>query len=230
MIRVPPPTIGLLFSGGLDSSIAVGHLLGQGFEVQPIYVASGLVWEEAELPFARKFLAAMATTRLHDLVLLDMTAADLYGDHWSITGIGVPDAESADEAVHLPGRNPLLMLKARMWCQLNGIDRLALGCLGNNPFADASEQFFAEFGRLLDRATDSAVHVFRPLAKFTKRQVMELGRDLPLQHTFSCIDPAEGLHCGRCNKCAERKAAFRTRGRDDPTEYGELNTTIKHFR
>jgi len=37
--------------------------------------------------------------------------------------------------------------------------------------------------------------------------------------TFSCIAPVDGLHCGRCNKCAERAAAFRLTGTDDPTPY-----------
>ena len=219
MNRPPPPTVALLFSGGLDSSIAVGHLLTQGHRVQPIYVALGLAWEAPELQSAKTFLRAIATARLESLQVLEMPARDLYGDHWSITGVGVPDAHSPDEAVYLPGRNPLLLLKARMWCQLQGIDSLALGCLGSNPFADASEEFLAEFGRLLDRATDSVVHVFRPLANHTKRQVMQLGRELPLAHTFSCIDPRDGLHCGRCNKCAERRQAFRALAMQDPTDY-----------
>jgi 7-cyano-7-deazaguanine synthase len=53
----------------------------------------------------------------------------------------------------------------------------------------------------------------------TKRQVMELGRDLPLELTFSCISPVDSLHCGRCNKCAERQAAFRDAGLPDGTRY-----------
>ena len=42
-------TVGLLLSGGLDSSILLGHLLGKGRRVQPFYVRSHLLWEEAEL-------------------------------------------------------------------------------------------------------------------------------------------------------------------------------------
>ena len=41
---------------------------------------------------------------------------------------------------------------------------------------------------------------------------MALGRGLPLELTFSCISPLRGLHCGHCNKCAERQAAFRDAG------------------
>jgi 7-cyano-7-deazaguanine synthase len=50
---------------------------------------------------------------------------------------------------------------------------------------------------------------------------MALGRDLPLELTFSCIAPAGELHCGRCNKCAERRAAFREADREDRTSYAD---------
>lgn len=212
-------SLGLLFSGGLDSSILLGELLHQGRYVQPIYVRSGLFWEAEELRAADAFLGAAACTRLKELVVLQLPTDDLYQDHWSITGQGVPDAESFDEAVYLPGRNPLLLLKARMWCQLNGIGTLAIGCLGNNPFADATKEFFTAFGALLDGATSSKVKLIRPLAELTKPKVMQRGRLLPLEKTFSCIRPHNGLHCGSCNKCAERRAAFQWFERGDPTQY-----------
>ena len=52
-----------------------------------------------------------------------------------------------------------------------------------------------------------------------KRQVMALGRELPLELTMSCIAPVGELHCGRCNKCAERKAAFADAAMADRTPY-----------
>jgi 7-cyano-7-deazaguanine synthase len=216
--------VGLLFSGGLDSSILAGELLKQGQSVQPIYITSQLCWEADELCSAKKFLKAIAASALRELVILQMPSRDLYGDHWSVTGVDVPDADSPDEAVYLPGRNPLLVLKARMWCQLNGISRLAIGCLGSNPFIDASDEFFVAFGALLDQATDSVVEVIRPMARFSKRQVMQLGRELPLELTFSCIHPQDGLHCGHCNKCAERRAAFQLQETGDPTRYSQTIT------
>jgi len=50
---------------------------------------------------------------------------------------------------------------------------------------------------------------------------MALGRNLPLKLTFSCISPVSGQHCGRCNKCAERRRAFADAGVPDPTDYRE---------
>jgi 7-cyano-7-deazaguanine synthase len=216
-------TISLLLSGGLDSSILLGHLLRQGRRVQPLYVRCDLAWQAEELRAAGRFIDACAADgRVQPLVLLDLPVRDLYGDHWSVTGDGVPDAHSADDAVYLPGRNALLLVKAAVWCRLHGIDELALAVLESNPFADATPEFFAEFESALARATGGCVRIVRPFGAKSKREVMALGRGLPLELTFSCIDPRDGLHCGACNKCAERQAAFETVGAADPTEYAML--------
>jgi 7-cyano-7-deazaguanine synthase len=214
-------TFGLLFSGGLDSSILLGQMLARGLRVQPFYIRSGLLWQRAEQRALGRFLAAMACPGLEPLVTLDLPLADVYQNHWSVTGVGVPDAETPDEAVYLPGRNPLLVIKAALWCRLNGIDELALAPLSSNPFADATSEFFAEFQAALNRATLGEVRLVRPFSELSKRDVMELGRDYPLELTFSCIRPEGALHCGRCNKCHERREAFRLIGVADPTAYAD---------
>jgi 7-cyano-7-deazaguanine synthase len=219
-----PDTTGLLLSGGLDSAILLGHLLAKGQRVQPFYVRSRLAWERAELDAARRFLAAVASRRLKELVVFDQPLEDLYGTHWSLTGHGVPGAETPDAAVYLPGRNALLLIKPALWCGMNDIRQLALGVLGSNPFSDATPEFFGDFQSALERATGERVRFVRPFAEFHKRQVMELGRGLPLELTFSCISPLGSLHCGQCNKCAERIAAFQAAGMEDPTEYA--NRTV----
>ena len=115
------PTVGLLASGGLDSSILLAHLLDLGQRVRPFYIRFGLTWQDAELAALGRFLTALNHPRLEPLIVLDMPVADLYGDHWSVSGQGVPGAETPDEAVYLPGRNVLLIVKAATWCVLKGI-------------------------------------------------------------------------------------------------------------
>lgn len=224
--RPDPARIGLLLSGGLDSSVLLGHLLGQGRCVQPFYVRSDLAWQSAELAAAKGFLRALASPNLADLVVLDLPLRDVYGEHWSVTGRGVPDLSSPDEAVYLPGRNALLTIKPVIWCQMHGIEELALAVLGNNPFSDATAEFFHEFQAALQRASGRLVRIVRPFARWDKYQVMELGRSLPLERTFSCISPVDGRHCGVCNKCAERMAAFGQLGAADPTVYADTTATL----
>jgi len=212
-------TVGVLASGGLDSSILIGRLLSEGRRVQPFYVRTGLVWQAEELPALARFLAAIAAAGLLELVVLDLPLADLYAGHWSLTGQDIPGADSPDEAVFLPGRNALLIVKPAIWCQLHGISELAMAPLGTSPFADASSEFFRDFQAAINRGGKRPLRLLRPFGEMSKRQVMALGRGLPLDLTMSCISPNGGLHCGRCNKCAERQAAFADAGLQDRTRY-----------
>lgn len=215
----PDSTIGVLASGGLDSCVLIAHLLRQGRRVRPFYVRCGLVWEPNELAALQAFLHAVARPGLDELVVFDLPLADLYGDHWSIDGRDVPDADSPDEAVYLPGRNALLTIKPMLWCGMNGIVQLALATLAGNPFSDATDEFFRDFETAIDRATGRRVSILHPFAALKKEDVVQLGKGLPLELTFSCIVPGDGRHCGRCNKCAERQRAFRAAEIHDPTQY-----------
>jgi 7-cyano-7-deazaguanine synthase len=217
---------GLLLSGGLDSCILLAHLLDAGRTVRPIYIRTGVAWQAEEWGSVRRFLGAVRTSQLRDLVSLELPLDDLYGNHWSMTGLGVPSLGTSDESVYLPGRNPLLLIKAAVWCQMHGIEELALATLASNPFADATEDFFAAFERAVTLAGTAPLRISRPFATRSKREVMELGREYPLEHTFSCIAPHDELHCGECNKCGERKAAFKTAGLTDPTSYATHNGSI----
>lgn len=211
--------IGVLASGGLDSSILIGHLLREGRPVQPFYIRTGLVWQPEERPALERFLAAAATNDLAKLVVLELPLADLYDGHWSLTGCETPAADSPDEAVFLPGRNALLIVKAAVWCQLHGIGELALAPLGTSPFDDASAAFLHDFQAAINRGCTRPVRLSLPFGEMKKQQVMALGRGMPLELTFSCISPVNHFHCGRCNKCAERQAAFRESGIQDKTVY-----------
>lgn len=214
-----PAPAAALVSGGLDSAILCVDLLREFGRVHPLYIRSGLRWEEAEVAALRRFLAEVADDRIDRLVVLDEPTADVYGDHWSTVGVGVPGSETPDEAVYLPGRNLLLTIKAAVWCRLRGIGALALGTLGSNPFPDSTPEFFDGLETLLGRAMDGGPRLIRPFAGLHKEDVLARGRNLPLHLTFSCIDPRDGRHCGCCNKCAERRDGFRDAGIRDLTPY-----------
>jgi 7-cyano-7-deazaguanine synthase len=211
--------VAILVSGGLDSAILLAESLQQYLAVWPLYVQFGLFWEKTELQHLRRFLDAVRTPALRSLSVLDMPVADLYGEHWSLTGIGVPAAGTPDAAVYLPGRNVLLLTKAMLWCHLHGVPTLALAPLESNPFSDATPAFFEGYEAIVNQAIDGAVQVVQPYRGLHKEAVLQRGRHLPLQWTFSCIRPQNGLHCGSCNKCAERKDAFLRAGFSDPTAY-----------
>lgn len=213
----------VLYSGGLDSGVLVAELAAAG-PVIPLYVDCGLAWQGAERTAAAAFLRTLAAPAVGEIVWLSMPAADIYGDHWSVSGFRVPGEATPDEAVYLPGRNALLAVKPLVWCGLHGVGRLALATLAGNPFADATEAFRHSLSTAMSLALGRSVEIMAPFATCSKRDLMLRGRHLPLEHTFSCIAPALGaaekpVHCGRCNKCGERRRAFREAGLTDPTVY-----------
>jgi len=211
--------IAVLASGGADSAILVAELLRRGHVVHPVYVRFGLSWEPAEEAHLRRFLATLTDPAPSPPVVLEVPVAPVYGAHWSVSGQDVPDGDTADDAVYLPGRNLLLLAMPSVWCALHGVHRIALGTLKGNPFPDATDAFFAAFSGLVERGMEHELEVLTPFAALTKAQVLELGRGLALEHTFSCMDPDHGRQCGSCNKCAERRHAFAACSLDDRTDY-----------
>lgn len=211
--------VAVLVSGGLDSAILLGELARSSPSVVPVYVRFGLVWEAAEERALGRYLAALDSPRVQPLQKFDLPLSNVYGPHWSTTGRAAPDAESPDEAVFLPGRNLLLVVQAALWCHLQGIPTIALAPLAGNPFPDGAEDFFRTWERTLNQAIDGRIRLVTPYRRLHKLEVLQRGRGLPLEHTLSCIAPQDDLHCGRCNKCAERRRGFHEAGLLDPTRY-----------
>ena len=219
MSAEPAGAVAVLTSGGVDSAILVADLRRRHAAVHPIYVRFGLAWEAAEEAHLRTFLDTLTDPAPCPLVVLEVPIAAVYGSHWSLSGEDVPDERTTDDAVYLPGRNLLLLSLPSVWCALHDVHTIALGTLKGNPFPDATDTFFTNFGALAQRAMDHALEVVTPFAGFGKADVLELGRGLALERTFSCIDPTDGRHCGRCNKCAERRHGFSAAGIEDATDY-----------
>lgn len=209
---------GVLFSGGLDSAAMIAALLRQGIEIHPIYVRCGLPWENRELTAARRFLRAIKSPLLHPLAVVRFHLDDAYRHNWSHKG-RTPGARSQDRAVFLPARNLLLITKAFLYLYLKNISKLSIATLKGNPFHDATPHFFRELEEVIGSSLGKRVKIDLPFRSMTKESVLALVPDAPLHLTVSCLNPLQGRHCGRCNKCAERKKAFQRANVADRTRY-----------
>jgi 7-cyano-7-deazaguanine synthase len=218
--------IAVLLSGGPDSAILLGELASTSPRVVPIYVRFGLFWEDREEQAVRRFVISLNSSTVSPLQVFDLPLHNVYGTHWSNTGINVPDENSSDFAVMLPGRNLLVVVQAAVWCSLNAIPTLALGLLKGNPFPDSTDTFMAQYEKALNLGLEGNLRLVRPYAHLGKKEVLERGRQLRLELTWSCMRPIDQLHCGQCNKCAERKNAFAAAEIHDPTLYAHPTTRL----
>ena len=224
-----PIRTAVLCSAGLDSAVLLASEMeaargsaGAAGRVQPLYVRSGLAWETEEFRLAERLVAAPPFAgRVAPPARLDCPVTDTYRPgHWALTG-RAPGYATADEEVYLVGRNVLLLAKAAAWCAVNGVGRIALGPLAGNPFPDATPAFFAAMERALSLGLDRGLRIATPFRHLSKAEVIARGRELgvPFELTLSCMNPADGRHCGRCSKCRERLEAFETAGVADPAPY-----------
>lgn len=222
-------SIAVLCSGGVESAVLVAESLQRYPQVHPVYIQAGLCWERTERFWLNRFLGALRRDRAPDpngtqgslerLTVLQLPVRELYGNHWSITGIGVPGYRSKDRRVYLPGRNLLLLAQGALFCAMGRIPLLAMGLLKANPFPDSSPAFLKAFQAAASEGLAWPIQIITPFGGLAKPAVLDLGRHLPLHLTFSCIRPVRRLHCGNCNKCAERRRAFRQAGLADRTRY-----------
>ncbi len=219
-LPMSPTSTAVLLSAGLDSAVLAASE-ARGSRVQPIYVSAGLAWETQELEALDRLLATPAFASLAPLAHLTFTVRDLYPPtHWALRG-QPPAFDTPDEDVYLTGRNVILLSKASIYCAQHRIGRIALGPLAGNPFPDATPAFFEAMARAMSLGLAHDIRIDAPFAAKEKSDVIALGIELgvPLQLTLSCMNPREGLHCGMCSKCRERRDAFNEAGIDDPTRY-----------
>lgn len=210
----------VLLSAGLDSAVLAAHEARHA-HVQPIYVSTGLAWEQEEVAALERLLAAPPFETLAPLARLTFTVGDLYPPtHWALRG-EPPAFDTPDEDVYLVGRNVILLTKASIYCAQKGIGRIALGPLAGNPFPDATPEFFTAMAKALSLGLAHDVQIEAPFAQMDKADVIRLGVELkvPLDLTLSCMNPRDGLHCGVCSKCRERRDAFNEAGVPDGTRY-----------
>jgi 7-cyano-7-deazaguanine synthase len=218
------PPVAVLFSGGLDSAVLVAYAARNSPDaaVQPIYVSAGLAWEADELAISERLLGSGAYgPRVMPLVPLRLDMRDVYPPtHWAIRG-EAPAFDTPDEDVYIEGRNVVLLTKAAVYMTRAGIERLLIGPLAGNPFPDATGAFFDAMSSALSMGLAAPIRIEAPFSGLHKADVVRLGRSLgvPLEMTLSCMQPRDGLHCGRCSKCRERMDGFREAGGIDPTLY-----------
>ena len=215
--------IAVLCSGGLDSAVLVAEAAAApDAAVQPIYISVGFAWEAEEQAMLRRLLASpVFQQRVLPAVHLRFDMSDVYpATHWAIRG-EPPAFDTPDEDVYIDGRNVILLSKAAVYMARNKIARVLVGPLAGNPFPDATPEFFDAIARALSLGLAAPITIAAPFVSLDKSDVIRRGLDLhvPFELTLSCMQPRDGLHCGRCSKCRERRDAFRDAGVTDPTRY-----------
>lgn len=211
--------IAVLLGGGVESTALVKRFLAAGETVIPIRISCGLLWDECETSFVRRFCEANVGERLQSLIEIKLPLHDFLGRHWAVMGVDIPCAGDATANLEIPLRN--LTLLGFAVHRLKHLPRivLALGTTADNSFRDGSREYFDRCQDVLSLEAGRHVSILTPFIRHNKAQVIRETDRETLALSFSCVNPQQGRHCGTCIKCGRRRAAFREAGVADPTEY-----------
>jgi 7-cyano-7-deazaguanine synthase len=207
----------VLFSGGLDSTVTLGLACWHGGTRNVIAV--GISYGQAhinELGFARRtaeradvrYFQMMVDPSPWKLLPLLTGATQLDRDVFTMRTGGVSDA-------FVPGRNVVFLAAALAVAGIQNARHIWIGANADDSagFPDCRPPFFYAWQQMASHALQRTIHLQAPLLNHTKRQIVQLARDMAidLDATWSCYRPQHArsgvIACGRCDACRLREDA-----------------------
>lgn len=215
------PNVVAIFSGGLDSTVLLWHLIEQRYRVKALSFNYGQR-HLRELDSA--IVIAHRAAIPHEVV--DLSALRPLIGKGSQTGdVDVPEGHYSDDSMRttiVPNRNMMMLAVAAAHAITIGADHVAYAAHAGDHtvYPDCRAAFVEALNAALREADWHRVEILAPFLFKSKADIARLGVQLfaPLEDTWSCYK-GETHHCGRCGTCVERHEAFEQAGVLDPTVY-----------
>jgi 7-cyano-7-deazaguanine synthase len=212
----------VIYSGGLDSTVALWWHKAQGHKVKALGFDYGQRHKK-ELQTARAICEENSIP--FDVVDLSALTKFIGGSSQTSMDIQVPDGHYADESMKLtvvPNRNMIMLSIAAGHAISLKFDAISYAAHGGDHaiYPDCRMEYINALGSVMALADWHPIKLIAPFAGMTKTEIVKLGSELnsPLEKTWSCYKGMEA-HCGKCGTCVERIEAFVAAGRVDLTEY-----------
>jgi len=207
----------ILYSGGMDSSVALYQYAGQiRLAVSFDY---GSKHNKMEIEYAARNCKALDIE--HRIIELDLNKMGFVSDLLQ-SGGDIPEghyeAESMKKTV-VPFRNGIMLSIAAGIAESMDCNRLLISNHAGDHaiYPDCRPDFIQSMSKAINFGTYNNVEIMAPFTYLTKREIALMGKlkNVPFENTYSCYN-GQALHCGTCGTCVERKEALQG---FDPTEY-----------
>lgn len=220
----------LVYSGGMDSTVLLYHLLKEGATVAALSVDYGQRHKK-ELDLAREITQTLGVE--HRVADLTTITGLLGGSSLTDPELRVPHGHYEEENMKstvVPNRNMILLSVATGWAVSLKADCVSYAAHAGDHaiYPDCREEFADALDKTMRLADWQEIYLNRPFVSWTKADIVRRGAqlDVPFEKTWSCYEGGD-QHCGRCGTCIERREAFHLAGVADPTEYSEAAPTLE---
>jgi 7-cyano-7-deazaguanine synthase len=213
----------VVFSGGLDSTTLLYHLLAEGYDLKALSVDYGQRHRERELAAADTICRRLGVERR----VVDLQALVGFLGHNSLSdsAVAVPDGRYETGTIQVttvPNRNMVLISVSIAWAVTLKYGAVAYGAHGgvHTNYPDCRPEFAAAMDHAAQLCDWEPVRVLAPFVDWDKGDIVKRGAQIgvPFELTWSCYKGGE-RHCGTCGTCNDRKEAFRKHGLSDPVGY-----------
>lgn len=217
MIEVMQKDIVILYSGGMDSSVALYKYADRiRLAVSFNY---GSKHNDREILFAAHNCAALGIE--HRVIEMDLNKMGFVSDLLH-SGGEIPNGHYEDENMKktvVPFRNGIMLSIAAGLAESMDCKHLLISNHAGDHaiYPDCRENFIQAMNEAIRFGTYTNTEILAPFTNLTKREIALIGRgiNVPFENTYSCYNGQE-IHCGTCGTCTERKEALEG---FDPTVY-----------
>lgn len=206
----------MIFSGGLDSVCTCAYLKSK-YDLYGITFAYGQRASK-ELKTA-KSLAKSLKLKKHKIVNINFMK-ELYGKTNVLTSTTRPIPQRFNYSIVVPIRNAVFLSIAAAWAFTLNASLVAYGAhKGDVFYPDCRPSFSKKMELALNQGEIDGIkygirkklRIWTPFDEsLSKSELLKRGHEIVgnlLFRTWSCYSNAK-LHCGRCESCNNRKAAF----------------------
>lgn len=200
-----------VFSGGMDSTTLLYHLLERGVKTLAISFDYGQRHKK-ELEYAARTCANLDV--LHKIVDISPVRELIGGNALTDPKMAVPAGHYEEEAMKVtvvPNRNMIFLAIAGGWAVAEEVDLLALAVHSGDHaiYPDCRPEFVDTFGQALRAGNYHQVSVYAPFIEMSKGEIAAEGAKLGVDfsQTWSCYEGAKEP-CGVCGTCVERAEAL----------------------
>lgn len=180
--------IGILFSGGLESTCLLNHYKKLNYDIYPLYIKYGYHWENTELLYANKIINYYNL----DLYILD------YSNILKVSQLG--NVTNSNENT-IPLRNLSLFTFSSMYFFNKNISQIAIGLQGSKDYPDTSLEYIKNSELLIQKGLGTNFSILLPFYGLSKEDIYKLNKDIPTKLIFSCTNPINNQMCRKCYKC-----------------------------